>query len=68
MDSPTPDTVSLLSLSANLDELDWYFQELFDQFGNLYSFFDDINCLLVDCPLEFIVFETQHLISFLRRH
>ena len=68
MDSSTPDTASVLSLSANLDELDWYFQELFDQFGNLYGFFDDINHLLANCPLEFLVFETQHLISFLRRH
>ena len=68
MDSPTPDTASLLSLSANLDELDLYFQVLFDQLGNLYSFFDDINCLLADCPLEFIVFETQHFVSFLQQH
>ena len=68
MDSSTPDTASLLSLANKLDELDWYFQDLFDQFGNMYSFLEDINRLLVDCPLEFLIFETQQLVSFLRRH
>ena len=68
MDSSTPDTASLLSLANNLDELDWHFQDLFNQFGNMYSFLDDINRLLVDCPLEFLIFETQQLVLFLRRH
>ena len=68
MDSSTPDTASLLSLANDLNELDWHFQDLFDQFGNMYSFLDDINRLLVGCPLEFLIFETQQLVSFLRRH
>ena len=41
---------------------------MFDQLGNLYCLFDDINRLLVDCPLEFLLFEIQQLISFLRWH
>ena len=68
MNSPTPDTASLLSLANDLNELDWHFQDLFDQFGNMYSFLEDINRLLDDCPLEFLIFETQQLVSFLRRH
>ena len=68
MNSTTPDTASSLSLANDLEEMDWYFQDLFDQFGNMYSFLEDINRLLIDCPLEFLVFETQQLVSFLRRH
>ena len=68
MNSSTPDTASLLSLTNDLDKLDWHFQNLFDQFGNMYSFLEDINHLLVDCPLEFLIFEIQQLVSFLRRH
>ena len=66
MNSSTPDTASLLSLTNDLDELDWHFQDLFDRFGNMYSFLEDINRLLIDCPLEFLIFETQQLVSFLR--
>ena len=65
MNSLTPDTASLLSLTNDLDELDWHFQNLFDQFGNMYGFLEDINHLLVDCPLEFLIFEIQQLVSFL---
>ena len=68
MSSSTPDTASLLSLTNDLDELDWYFQNLFDQFGNMYGFLEDINHLLVVCPLEFLIFEIQQLVSFLRRY
>ena len=61
MNSSTPETASVLSLTGNLEELDWYFQDMFDQFGNMYCLFNDINRLLVDCPLEFLLFETQQL-------
>ena len=53
------------SLTNDTEELDWYFQDMFDQLGKLYCLFDDINRLLVDCPLEFLLFEVQQLISFL---
>ena len=52
----------------DLEELDWYFQDMFNQFGNVYCFLDDINQLLIDYPLEFLLFEIQQLVSFLRRH
>ena len=68
MNLSTSDTASSLSLANDLEEIDWYFQDLFDQLGNMYSFLEDINRLLVDCPLEFLVFETQQLVSFLRQH
>ena len=68
MNMSTPETALLLSLTNDTEELDWYFQDVFDQFGNLYCFFEDINCLLVDCPLEFLLFEAQQLISFLCCH
>ena len=68
VNSSTPETASLLSLTDDLDELDWHFQNLFDQFGNMYGLLEDINQLLVDCPLEFLIFEIQQLFSFLRRH
>ena len=68
MNSTTSDTASSLSLTNDLEEMDWYFQDLFDQFGNMYSFLEDINRLLIDCPLEFLIFETQQLVSFLRQH
>ena len=55
-------------LEQHLDELDWYFQELFDQFGNVYCCFDDINHLVSTHPLEFLLFEIQQLVSFLQRH
>ena len=45
----TPKTASMLSLTDNLEELGWYFQDMFDQFGNVYCLFNDINRLLVDC-------------------
>ena len=64
--SPTPETASSLSLTNDLEELDWYFQDLFDQFGNVYGLLEDINQLMVDCPLEFLLFEIQQLVSFLR--
>ena len=48
MNSSTPESASLLLLTNDMEELDWYFQDMFDQFGNLYCLFDDINCLLVD--------------------
>ena len=66
--SSTPGTASFLSLTNDLEELDWYFQDMFDQFGNVYCFLDDINQLLVDYPLEFLLFKIQQLVSFLRRH
>ena len=51
MNSLTPETASTLSLMDDMEELDWYFQDIFDQFGNVYCLFDDINHLLNDCPL-----------------
>ena len=66
MNSLTPETASMLSLVNDTEELDWYFQDMFDQLGNLYCLFDDINRLLIDCPLEFLLFEVQQLVSFLR--
>ena len=68
MNSSTLETASMLSLTDDLEELDWYFEDMFDQFGNMYCLFDDINRLLVDCPLEFLLFKTQQLVSFLRHH
>ena len=64
----TPETASFSSLTNDLEELDWHFQDLFDQFGNMYGLLEDINQLLVNCPLEFLLFEIQQLVSFLRRH
>ena len=66
--SLTPKTTPSLSLTNDLEELDWYFQDIFDQFGNVYCLLDDINQLLIDYPLEFLLFEIQQLVSFLRRH
>ena len=63
----TPETTSSLSLTNDLEELDWYFQDLFDQFGNVYGLLEDINQLVVNCPLEFLLFEIQ-LVSFLQRY
>ena len=68
MNSLTPETASTLSLTDNMEELDWYFQDIFNQFGNMYCLFNDINRLLNDCPLEFLLFKVQQLISFLRWH
>ena len=65
MSSLTPETASMLSLTDDVEELDWYFQDIFDQFGNMYCLFDNINRLLNDCPLEFLLFKVQQLISFL---
>ena len=56
----------MVSLTDDLEELDWHFEDIFDQFGNVYCLFSDINHLLVDCPLEFLLFEIQQLVSFLR--
>ena len=66
--SLTPKTTPSLSLTNDLEELDWYFQDIFDQFGNVYCLLDDINQLLIDYPLEFLLFKIQQLVSFLRRH
>ena len=66
--SLTPKTTSSLSLTNDLEELDWYFQDIFDQFRNVYGLFDDINQLLVNYPLEFLLLEIQQLVSFLQRH
>ena len=63
MNSLTSETASTLSLMDDMEELDWYFQDIFDQFGNVYCLFNNINCLLDDCPLEFLLFEVQQLIS-----
>ena len=68
MNLSTPETASMLSLTDDLEELNWYFEDMFDQFGNVYCLFDDINRLLIDCPLEFLLFETQQLVSFLHCH
>ena len=68
MNSLTPETASTLLLMDNMEELDWYFQDIFNQFGNMYCLFDNINRLLEDCPLEFFLFEVQQLISFLWQH
>ena len=68
MNSLTPETASMLSLMDDMEELDWYFQNIFDQFGNVYCLFNNINCLLNDCSIEFLLFEVQQLISFLRWH
>ena len=68
MNPSTLKTASMVSLTDDLEELDWHFEDIFDQFGNVYCLFSDINHLLVDCPLEFLLFEIQQLVSFLRRH
>ena len=68
MNSSTPETASMLSLTDNLEELNWYFKDMFDQFRNVYCLFDNINHLLINCPLEFLLFKTQQLVSFLCRH
>ena len=68
MNSLTPETASMLSLMDDMEELDWYFQNIFDQFGNVYCLFNNINCLVNDCSIEFLLFEVQQLISFLRQH
>ena len=68
MNPLTLKTASMVSLTDDLEELDWRFEDIFDQFGNVYCLFSDINHLLVDCLLEFLLFEIQQLVSFLRRH
>ena len=68
MNPLTPKTASMVSLADDLEELDLHFEDIFDQFGNAYCLFDDINRLLANCPLEFLLFEIQQLVSFLRRH
>ena len=65
MNPLTPKTASMVSLADNLEELDLHFENIFDQFGNAYCLFNDINCLLANCPLEFLLFEIQQLVSFL---
>ena len=64
----TPETTPSLSLTNDLEELNCYFQDMFDQFGNVYALFDNINQLLVNYPLEFLLLKIQQLVSFLRRH
>ena len=64
----TSNTASTLSLVDQLEELDWYFQDIFDQFGNMYKLFDNINHLVEEYPLIFLLFEIQQLTSFLQRH
>ena len=61
-------TVTCPSLHDCLEELDWHFQDIFDQFRNVYGLLDDINCLIASYPLEFLLFEIQQTVSFLRRH
>ena len=68
MNRPSEESTRIPMLEQHLDELDWYFQELFDQFGNVYCCFNDINHLVSTHPLEFLLFEIQQLVSFLRRH
>ena len=68
MNPSTPKTASMVSLADDLEELDLHFEEIFDQFRNAYCLFDDINRLLTNCPLEFLLFEIQQLVSFLHRH
>ena len=68
MNKPSTESTRAPTLEQHLDELNWHFQELFDQLGNVYCCFDDINCLVSTCPLEFLLFEIQQLVSFLRRH
>ena len=68
MNPSTPKTASMVSLANDLEELDLHFEEIFDQFRNAYCLFDDINRLLTNCPLEFLLFEIQQLVSFLHRH
>ena len=68
MNLSTPKTASMVSLADDLEELDLHFEEIFNQFGKAYCLFDDINRLLANCPLEFLLFEIQQLVSFLRRH
>ena len=68
MNTPTSETASIISFTNQTEELNWYFQDIFNQIGNLYGFFKDINCLVVECPLEFILFEIQNLTSFLQQH
>ena len=64
MNPSTPKTASMVSLTDDLEELDWCFEDIFDQFGNVYCLFSDINHLLVNYPLEFLLFEIQQLVSF----
>ena len=68
MNTSTSNTTSTLSLVDQLEELDWYFQDIFDQFRNMYELFDNINHLVEEYPLEFLLFEIQQLTSFLQRH
>ena len=68
MNSSTLETASMISLTDDLEELDRHFEDIFNQFGNMYCLFNNINHLLVDCPLEFLLFEIQQLVSFLCRH
>ena len=68
MNPSTPKTAFMVSLVDDLEELDWCFEDIFDQFGIVYCLFSDINHLLVNCPLEFLLFKIQQLVSFLRRH
>ena len=65
MNRPSIESTQVPTLEQHLDELDWYFQELFNQFGNVYCCFDDINHLVSTYPLEFLLFEIQQLVSFL---
>ena len=68
MNSESHESTTCPSLHDCLEELDWHFQDIFDQFGNVYGLFDDINHLVASHPLEFLLFEIQQTVSFLRRH
>ena len=68
MNLSTPETASMISLTDDLEELNWHFEDISDQFRNMYCLFNDINHLLVDCPLEFLLFKIQQLVSFLCCH
>ena len=66
MNPSTPKTTSMMSLTDDLEELNWRFEDIFNQFGNVYCLFSDINYLLDNCPLEFLLSKIQQLVSFLR--
>ena len=68
MNSESHESITCPSLHDCLEELDWHFQEIFDQFGNMYGLFDDINHLVASYPLEFLLFEIQQTVSFLHQH
>ena len=68
MNKESHETVTCPSLHDCLEELNWHFQDIFDQFGNVYGLLDDINHLIVSYLLEYLLFEIQQTVSFLHRH